>query len=297
MTRAALRRLALMAALAAAPLQAAAGPLGVYAVNYPLAWFAERIAGEAAEVVLPVPPDRDPAYWRPSIAEIGAFQAADVILLNGAGFADWTTRASLPPGRVVDTSRGFADRLIVTETVTHSHGPEGEHSHSATASFTWMDPVLAAEQARAVHDALARRAPAEAARFEEGRNLLIGELAAIDDLARALPAPAPGTRLIASHPRYQYFARAYGLEIASLEWDPRETPEAADWAELAALAEGAARVVMIWEAEPTPETRARLEAEGAAVVVLPTLANRPAEGDFASAFAAGLADLARALAP
>ena len=33
----------------------ASDKLTVYTVNYPLAYFAERIGGDAAEVVLPVP--------------------------------------------------------------------------------------------------------------------------------------------------------------------------------------------------------------------------------------------------
>jgi len=292
-----LRRLACLVVLGALPGQAAAQGLSVYAVNYPLAYFAERIAGDAAEVVLPVPADRDPAFWRPSIAEIGAFQAADLILLNGAGFADWTTRASLPPARTVDTSRDFADRYIATEGVTHSHGPEGEHSHTATAAFTWLDFTLAAEQARAIAAALARRAPGQAAQFEARRNALIGDLAGLDQLALDLPDPAPGTVIIASHPRYQYFARAYELDIASVEWDPRETPGPDAWAAFDALAEGARRVVMIWEAEPTPETRSLLEERGVTIAVLPTLANRPLNADFLSAIATGLADLHDALAP
>jgi zinc transport system substrate-binding protein len=274
-----------------------AAALTVYTDSYPIAYFAERIAGETAEIVFPVPPDRDPAFWRPSIAEIGEFQAADLVLLNGAGFADWTTRTSLPPGRTVDTSRGFADRFIVTEGVTHSHGPEGEHSHTATAAFTWLDLMLAAEQARAVALALTRRLPDQAQAIEAGRNALIADLAGLDEIARALPDPAPGTVIIASHPRYQYFARAYGLEISSVQWDFRETPDAAAWAEFDALAAGGERVVMIWEAVPTPETLNALETRGVAVAVLPTLANRPPDADFLEAFATGLEQLHEALAP
>ena len=53
------------------PLQAnAEDKLTIYAVNYPLAFFAEQIGGEDVDVVLPVPPGVDPAFWEPAIATI-----------------------------------------------------------------------------------------------------------------------------------------------------------------------------------------------------------------------------------
>jgi len=65
--------------------------LSVYAVNYPLAYFAERIGGSSVNVVLPVPADIDPAFWEPDASVIAEFQQADLILLNGAGYANWST--------------------------------------------------------------------------------------------------------------------------------------------------------------------------------------------------------------
>ncbi len=70
----ALLALSLLAQAAAAD----PGKLSVYAVNYPLAYFAERVAGTHADVVLPVPPGIDPAFWTPDVAIIGRIQEADV---------------------------------------------------------------------------------------------------------------------------------------------------------------------------------------------------------------------------
>ena len=115
----------------------------VAAVNYPLTYFAERLAGDRADVLFPVPDGSDPSFWRPGIADISAMQGADVIALNGAGFANWTTKVSLPRSRIVDTSKGFSDQYIKTETITHSHGENGQHSHTGTANYTWLDFGLA----------------------------------------------------------------------------------------------------------------------------------------------------------
>ena len=70
--------------------------LSVYTVNYPLAYFAERIGGDQVEVVFTAPPDVDPAYWVPDQKTITAYQQADLILLNGANYAKWISKVSLP---------------------------------------------------------------------------------------------------------------------------------------------------------------------------------------------------------
>jgi zinc transport system substrate-binding protein len=70
-------------------LSSAAGPLKIYAVNYPLKYFAERIGGMHVKVYFPAPADVDPVYWTPDITSIAANQKADLILLNGAGYAKW----------------------------------------------------------------------------------------------------------------------------------------------------------------------------------------------------------------
>ena len=116
---------------------ASSGPLLVYAVNHPLACMAERIGGEAVQVEFPAPADEDPAYWSPAPEVVLRYQEADLILCNGAGYAGWLERASLPASRTVDTSAAVAERLIgLEEAVTHAHGPEGEHSHTGTAFTT-----------------------------------------------------------------------------------------------------------------------------------------------------------------
>ena len=292
MIRAMIRALALAAALIATLIATAATaqerPV-IVADSYPVAHFAERRVGDAAEVRLPVPEGRDPAFWRPSIAEIAAIQSADLIVLNGSGLVDWTTRASLPRSRTVDTGRGLADELIATDTVTHSHGGEGEHSHDGVASYTWLDFGLAARQAEAMADAVRRAVPG--ADVDANLDALLTDLAALDALGEALP---DGVRAIASHPRYQYLARAYGLDIASLDWGAGATPDAAQVEALRALAAERDARVMIWEAEPTPEARAAVDALGLAQVVLPPLAMPPAGGDFVSAMRDGLAALAAA---
>jgi zinc transport system substrate-binding protein len=61
----------------------------ILVVNYPLQYFSERIGGDLIEVRLPAPQDVDPAFWKPDTDTIAAYQDADFILTNGAGYAKW----------------------------------------------------------------------------------------------------------------------------------------------------------------------------------------------------------------
>lgn len=287
--------LVLAAAVWCAPVAASERPL-VVAVNYPLAFFAERLGKGEADILLPVPEGADPAFWRPAIAAIGRIQNADLILLNGAGFARWTERVSLPRARVVETARGFEDRFIATESVTHSHGPDGEHTHTGTASFTWLDPQQAILQARAVAEALAVRGIVPEGAVDERLAALVDDLARLDAAARRLEAHAGDVVLIATHPRYQYLARAYGLDIRAVEWEAGAAPGAAELARLDALARESGARILLWEAEPPREARKAVRDLGLADVVFPTLSTPPADGDYVTAFEAAVEALLAAMA-
>ncbi|MEM1100045.1 MAG: zinc ABC transporter substrate-binding protein [Pseudomonadota bacterium] len=299
-----LRALAALTVLMAAALaltgpgvQAQEAPRAV-AVNYPLQYFAQRLLGDAAEVSFPVPEGVDPSFWRPSIAEISAIQSADLILLNGAGFATWVDRVSLPRSRLVNTTRAVEDRFIFTESITHSHGDGGEHSHDAVASYTWLDLTLAGAQADAIAAAIARKnlAPPDAvyARLTE----LLSELDALDSAASATLSAAQGVPMIATHPRYQYLARRYGLSLSSLEWEAGAAPSATDLAALEALAAETGARILIWEAKPPQAALEAVQERGLKSVVFEPLARPPQAGaeSYLQAFEAAVASLADAVA-
>jgi zinc transport system substrate-binding protein len=265
------------------------GPLVVYAVNQPLAYFAGRIGGPDVDVRFPAPADVDPAFWSPDAETVAAFQRADLILLNGAGYAAWVRLATLPRARTVDTSSGFAERLLPLEkSVTHGHGPAGPHSHAGTASTTWLDPNLALEQARAVNEALAAALPSRATAFRDRFDALAANLLALDARLAAWAEAWGDAPLLFSHPVYQYLEARYRLDGHSLHWEPDAPPPERAWRQLEQrLTEHPARL-MLWEAEPLGETRQRLDSLGVRPVVFAPCANQAAAGDFLDAMRANV---------
>ncbi len=273
----------LMLTLTAATAAYAESALNVYSVNYPLQYFAQRIGGEHVNAVFPAPADVDPAYWVPDADVIGAYQQADLILLNGAGYASWMDKVSLPKRGQVNTSASFRDAYIpMADKVTHSHGPGGEHEHTGFAFTTWLDFVQAGQQAEAVCVAIKKSDPDRAADYEAGCQSVALDLAALDSAMMAVSRTYQGAPLMGSHPVYQYLARRYTLNLRSVHWEPHDTPTVEQWSEFRhTLSEHPARW-MLWEAEPLAETAEQLEALGVRVVVFDPCGNRPDEGDWLS---------------
>lgn len=272
------------------------GPLSVYAVTYPIAYFAERIGGDMTQVHFPVPADVDPAHWSPSVEVIGEYQQADLILLSGAGYAAWTETSSLPRSRLIDTSTDFERPFIMRgAAVTHTHGPMGEHSHAEMASIVWLDLRQAVSQAERIAKILADRRPDHAAAFEGRLATLRAELWDIDTDLESTLEPLRDTKVLASHPHYEYFARRYRFEVSTVTWEPRQAPDEDLWAELEALQAKTGASWMIWDEEPLTETRAALGERGIEVVVVEPCANRSPDGDFLSVMRRNVDNLRAAL--
>ena len=271
--------------------------LTVYSVNYPLHYFAQRIGGEDVDAVFPAPADVDPAYWMPAPDTIADYQDADLIFLNGAGYARWVGLATLREARMVDTSGFFTDRYIEMESaVIHTHGPRGDHSHPGFAFTTWLDMELAKRQARAITDALIEKRPGLAAAFETRYGELETDLGALDARLRAVARQLGDTPIVFSHPVYQYLQRRYGFNGRSVHWEANQTPTTRQSRELGALIASHGPRWMIWKANPLPEIRTALETRGISSLVFSPAASTPMSGDFLDVMDVQISALERAAA-
>jgi zinc transport system substrate-binding protein len=255
----------------------------VYTVNYPLAYFAERIGGDAVEVVFPEIIG-DPAYWEPTTKDLLDSQKADHILLNGASYAKWVAKVSLPQNRLVDTSTEFRDQLITIQgDSSHSHGLGGEHSHGQTAFTTWLDPIQAIQQAAAIQTCLS--VP------QDGYENLRKDLLDLHDQWEAAFKKLSGQALLGSHPVYQYLERRYNLNMISVHWEPDVIPAESEWDALQAILKNHPARIMLWENQPLPEITERLHVMGIEGIVFNPCGNRPEEGDFLSVMKQNLLNL------
>jgi len=246
-----------------------------------LQFFAERIGGEHVNVVFPAPADVDPAYWMPDTPTIAAYQQADLILLNGAGYARWVNKATLPRFRMVITSAGFKEQYLETaEIPTHSHGSEGEHAHESLAFTTWIDFSFAAKQAKAIAEALSRKRTDLRHIFQKNYATLEKDLIALDITIKEVVSNNHARPLVVSHPVYDYFARRYGLNIRSVHWEPDDILTNEQMMELKSILKEHPAKWMIWEGEPVQASVDKLKTLGIDSLVFDPCGNVPQQGDF-----------------
>lgn len=243
----------------------------VYTVNYPLQYFAQRIAGERADVIFPVPRGIDPAFWNPDAKSVSAYQKSDLILLNGANYAKWVNRVSLPRLRLVNTSRTFAENYIHVESeMTHSHGGGADHAHARVAFTTWLDMQQSIQQAESIQQALIKKRPQFKVEFDNNFENLKSDLLSLDAELKSIVSNNQNQTLLASHSVYQYLARRYGVNLHSVMWEPDVSPNQSQWKQLENLALRHAAKLMIWESKPEAESE-RLKQMGISSVVFEPL--------------------------
>jgi len=192
---------------------------------YPTTYFTQRIAGELVKITCPLPAGEDPITWMPDTNAIAAYQRADLVVINGADFEKWVAKVSLPPSKLVDTTRPLVGELVkFTTVITHSHGPGGQHDHVGIDGHTWLDPRNAKIQAAEIHNALAHLLPNHANTLAANHAVLVADLDALDASLVELSAELKGRRLLASHPAYNYLAKRYKWNITNLDLDPETAP-------------------------------------------------------------------------
>lgn len=262
----------------------------VYCSNYPLSWVVNELSQGQIETYHPWKGDRDPAYWKPSPDEISNIQNCAFILFNGAGYEGWSKAASLPKSKILVTSASFQDNWIeVADGVVHSHGPEGEHSHASIAFTTWLDISLFRDQSKNVFEAFkSRNMQVDQAKYES----LDATMAKWDSDLKQIGKKLVDTPLLGSHPVYQYLAKAYGLNVLELHFEPHEYPTPVQWSGLREKLKKHPAKAILWEDEPLAETIAELEKMGIQSIVYNPTAQFPPSNNFAQVMELNIRNLA-----
>ncbi len=266
----------------------------VQTVNYPLFYFATRLADDKFDSRYLVNSQEDPAFWNPSDESVQAFQQADLIIRNGAGYAKWMKSISLPSRKMLDTSAAFSKGLITQNGTAHQHGNGEAHEHGDLAFTTWLDFDLAEKQARSIAEKFSAISPQSKEAIQKNFEALAIDLRSLDEQMMLWSKKWGNRPLLVSHPVYQYWGKRYGLNIKSVHWEPDMKWNADRMKELTNINSDHNARWMVWEGSPDAALTASLKETGIDSILFDPSGNRPdKESDWLSAMKHNIASLER----
>ncbi|SDS71145.1 zinc transport system substrate-binding protein [Actinopolymorpha singaporensis] len=214
--------------------------LSVVAAFYPLQYAAERVAGDAANVVNLTKPGAEPHDLELSPRAVGTVSEADlVVYLRGLQPAvdsavhqeagdhsldvTGSARLTLPAPSAGESGHAGHDN--------HDNNVEGGEEADSVASgkdpHFWLDPLRLAAVGDAIAERLAAADPGRAASFRANADRLRTDLTTLDREFRTGLAPCRNHALVTSHAAFGYLAHRYGLTqfgITGLSPDQEPSP-------------------------------------------------------------------------
>jgi ABC-type Zn uptake system ZnuABC Zn-binding protein ZnuA len=204
-----------LATFAAAPALAATH---VVATTTDLAALVAVVGGDLVTVDSIVPAGVDPEAFEPRPGDLGRLRRADLLVRVGLGYDYWLDplvrqigdKRLMRGGEAnLDASAGIPLLEIRGQSVMN----EGGHAHGVANPHYWLDPDNAITITASIADALVRIAPAQREQILANRAGFLSRLETARASWSETLAPFAGTKLIAYHNSWPYFARRFRLDV------------------------------------------------------------------------------------
>jgi zinc transport system substrate-binding protein len=251
---------------------------------YPLAWVAEQIGGDRAEVTDLTPPGVEAHDVSLSARQVADIHGADVVLILGyLGFqAQVEDAARQASGRVVQVARGLTLR------------PSNEEGLSGDP-HVWLDPVLMQEIVKATSNALIAVDPEGVGGYRQRTTSIATKLSELDSAYRTGLGNCRFGQFVTTHEAFGYLASEYGLDQLGIEGLTPEAEPSADQIRKVEqeIREGRAAPAVFYEGTDEGKRVGQSVAASVGVPALPlgTLEFDPAPDDYLSAMQANLDSL------
>ncbi len=275
-----------------------AATLTVAATSTDLRDLVALVGGDRVSVESLTEPRADPHAREIHPRQLARLKQADLLVRIGLDHEPWLPRALRAAGvtpRDLDASRGVA--LLDTETarLTADRRP---HVHAFGNTHYWLDPENARGITALVVDALAALEPAARGVFVANRGRFLRDLDARLSRWRAALRPYAGTRVVAAHDTWPYFARRFDLTVvAMIEEQPGVPPSPRHLGGLIARMKTSDVRAILAEPGAPAAVLGRVAAEtGARVITLaPSVGSDPEATDYLTLFDVNVRRLAAAL--
>lgn len=188
-------------------------PYTVITTTAMIADIVRNVAGDQANVRALMGPNIDPHLYRATRSDMAALLSADVVFYNGLNLEGRMGDA------FVKVARAGRPVFAVTELLDEAYllEPEGLEGHDDP--HVWMDPHGWIKATEVVISKLAEFDPTNAELYRHNGSEYIAQLQELDSYARqALSTVAAERRvLVTAHDAFNYFARAYNIEVRGIQ--------------------------------------------------------------------------------
>jgi ABC-type Zn uptake system ZnuABC Zn-binding protein ZnuA len=272
---------------------AAAEPLSVVTTSTDLKALVEAVGGERVRIESLAAPSQDPHAVEVKPGQLVKLKSAALLVRIGLDHEPWLGRALRTVGdsrftrdspHYLDTSKGI--QLLQSET-PRLRADKGVHLHGFGNTHYWLDPENGRPITAAILEALARLAAADRLYFEANRKRFLDDLDSRVKTWLRRMAPYKGTRAIAVHETWPYFAQRFGLVIvAVVEPNPGVPPAPSYLAQLIKKMRDSGIRLLIAD----PYSNASLvrqvatQAGATAVTLVPSVGGDPEIADYLSLF-------------
>jgi ABC-type Zn uptake system ZnuABC Zn-binding protein ZnuA len=276
--------------------------IAIVATTTDLRSLTEAVGGERVAVVSLVPPNMDAEDYQPKPQDALRLKNARMLLRVGLDYDLWVDRllAQAANPAIVRGGPGYVDAsfaIAALEVRGMSVGPGDGHVHGNGNPHYWLDPKNAEIVTGTILEALTRLDPANAPGYEANRSAFLARLQAKLTEWEAKLAPLKGTRIVAYHNSWPYFARRFRLDfVAFIEMKPGVPPSPAHLAEIVRTRRARnVRIVVREPHEPKRDVDFVAGKAGASVVTLAaSVGALPQAGDYIALFDANVAALTAA---
>jgi zinc transport system substrate-binding protein len=189
----------------------------VFASILPLKYFVDKIVGDIYKVEVTVPPGVGPETYSPTPKQMKMLSEADAYFAIGylAFEVDLLTKFSAlnPSLRVFQISKGI--NLIEEKEEDHT-----DHIHlQGVDPHVWSSPREAKIISQNIYEGMVAVDPGNREYYSKNLQNLLTEIDKIDSTVTKILSNTTAKKFIIFHPALGYFAREYGLEQLSIEFE------------------------------------------------------------------------------
>lgn len=190
-------------------------PIKIVATTGQVAEMVTRVGGEFVEVETLMGPNVDPHLYRPVASDVKKLNDADAILYNGLHL-EGRMESLFEQMTKKKTALAVTGGLVERKDKRLRQPPDFAGNYDP---HVWHDVAMWSECADDVAEMLAKYDPSHAVNYRDNAAVYRAELADLNEFCKTEIAKIPKSKrvLVTAHDAFEYFGKAYGLEVFGLK--------------------------------------------------------------------------------